>query len=216
MPEVGGDDGKFLVLEGGEGAGKSTCAAFLAREIEKLGHQVIMTREPGGCELAEGIRELLMRDWAMPMPAMSELLLMFAARAAHIEQKIKPALERGLWVVSDRFTDASYVYQGMARQLGEEPVALLEQLVQADFRPDQVLLLDIPVEMGLARVAGRGEENRFDRESVAFHERVRGAYLERAKNDPQRYTVIDASQSLDAVEQSIADTIATIGQVKDG
>lgn len=195
--------GKFLTLEGGEGAGKSTCAATLAGLIENAGYEVLITREPGGCELAEGIRELLMREWTPAMPAMSELLLMFAARAAHIEQRIEPALTAGQWVISDRFTDASYVYQGVARNLGTEAVESLERLVQADFRPDKVFVLDVPVDIGLARVAGRGEENRFDQEERAFHEQVRQAYLQRAKDDPTRYAVIDASAPLDIVESTL-------------
>ena len=202
--------GRFLVLEGGEGAGKSTCAATLAREIESMGHEVVMTREPGGCELAEDIRAMLMRDWTPGMPAMSELLLMFAARAAHIAQKIEPALARGSWVISDRFTDASYVYQGVARGLGQEAVATLETLVQGQFRPDLVILLDISVEIGLQRVAVRQDDNRFDRESISFHEKVRQAYLAQAAAHPERYCVVDAAQSLEQVEASVVDALKVL------
>lgn len=195
--------GRFITLEGGEGAGKSTQIQLLAAELRDQGQSVCVTREPGGTELGEAVRSVLMRDYASPMPAMSELLLMFAARAAHLEQVIEPALARGEWVLCDRFTDASYAYQGAARGLGAEPVITLESLVQGDLRPDCVLLFDLPIEWGLARADARGNANRFDQETLAFHEAVRRGYFERAAAEPARYRVIDASGDTTHVQQSV-------------
>lgn len=200
--------GRFVTLEGGEGAGKSSQIPHVAETLRARGHEVVVTREPGGTALGEAVRGVLMNEYDVPMPAMSELLLMFAARAAHLEQVIEPALARGTWVVCDRFTDASYAYQGAARQLGDDAVATLEQLVQNDRRPDHVLLFDLPVTDGLARAGRRGEGNRFDRETVVFHERVRAAYRARAAADPARYHVIDAAQPPAAVRARIDAAIA--------
>ncbi|ROO26215.1 thymidylate kinase [Salinisphaera orenii MK-B5] len=200
--------GRFVTLEGGEGAGKSSQIPHVAETLRARGHEVVVTREPGGTALGEAVRGVLMNEYDVPMPAMSELLLMFAARAAHLEQVIEPALARGTWVVCDRFTDASYAYQGAARQLGDDAVATLEQLVQNDRRPDHVLLFDLPVTDGLARAGRRGEGNRFDRETVAFHERVRAAYRTRAAADPARYHVIDAAQPPATVRARIEAAIA--------
>lgn len=201
---------KFITLEGGDGAGKSTQLPAMARWLQGRGIEVVTTREPGGTQLGEAVRAVLMADYDAPMPAMSELLLMFAARAAHLEQVIEPALTRGAWVISDRFTDASYAYQGAARGLGAAPVAQLEQLVQGQRRPDCVLLFDIAVEQGLARRHGAGAENRFDAESRAFHERVVQAYRERARQAPQRYAIIDAAVDADAVFEQITTTLAAL------
>ncbi len=184
--------GRFITLEGTEGAGKSSQLDAIVRWVESHGLSVVATREPGGTGLGEAIRGLLMDEYDEPMPAMSELLLMFAARAAHLAQVIEPALASGAWVVCDRFTDASFAYQGAARGLGSQAVSVLEQLVQGERRPDQVLLFDLPAEKGLARVAGRGAANRFDREALAFHRAVRAAYLARAEQWPSRYTLIEA------------------------
>ncbi|MES1948841.1 thymidylate kinase [Salinisphaera sp. C84B14] len=206
------DDGaRFIAFEGGEGAGKSTQIAAVAAMLEAAGHDVVCTREPGGTALGEAIRGVLMGEYDTPMPPMSELLLVFAARAAHLNEVIEPALGRGAWVLTDRFTDASYAYQGAARGLGSETVAALETLVQGERRPDRVLLFDLPVDQGLARAGKRGEGNRFDRETLVFHETVRAAYLARAEAQPARYRVIDASENPDAVrrhiEQALADLI---------
>ena len=206
------DDGaRFIAFEGGEGAGKSTQIAAVAAMLEAAGHDVVCTREPGGTALGEAIRGVLMGEYDTPMPPMSELLLVFAARAAHLNEVIEPALSRGAWVLTDRFTDASYAYQGAARGLGSETVAALETLVQGERRPDRVLLFDLPVDQGLARAGKRGEGNRFDRETLVFHETVRAAYLARAKAQPARYRVIDAGENPDAVrrhiEQALADLI---------
>lgn len=202
--------GKFITLEGGEGAGKSTQLPAIADWLAARDIDVVMTREPGGTELGEAVRSVLMADYAAPMPALSELLLMFAARAAHMEQVIEPALARGAWVVSDRFTDASYAYQGAARGLGDEPVAALEALVQGTRRPDRVLLFDLPVATGLARRHGQGHENRFDAESRAFHETVAQAYRERARSAPQRYAIINAAAVPAAVFTQITSALEAL------
>jgi len=200
--------GRLITLEGGEGAGKSSQVEVVAATIRAQHRDVLITREPGGTALGEAIRGVLMQTYEQPMPPMSELLLMFAARAAHLEQIIEPALARGTWVVSDRFTDASYAYQGAARGLGAEAVATLEQLVQKERRPDRVLLFDLPVETGLERAGRRGQGNRFDQETALFHERVRSAYLERAAGAPQRYRIIDAARPRHDVARQIEAALA--------
>ncbi|MAS10119.1 dTMP kinase [Salinisphaera sp.] len=199
---------RLIALEGGEGAGKSTQIETVAAILRGRGLDVVTSREPGGTRLGEAVRGVLMNEYDHPMPAMSELLLMFAARAAHLSQVIEPALARGAWVVTDRFTDASYAYQGAARGLGDAAVATLERLVQGERRPDGVLVFDIPVEAGLARAGKRGDGNRFDRETVAFHERVRAAYLARAHAAPAHYRVIDAEASPAAVRRQIETALA--------
>lgn len=201
--------GRLITLEGGEGAGKSTQIETVADRVRELGHRAVLTREPGGTPVGESIRGVLMGDYEQPMPPMSELLLMFAARAAHLDQVIEPALARGDWVICDRFTDASYAYQGAARGLGAEAIATLETLVQGERRPDGVLLFDLPVEMGLARAGKRGQGNRFDHEAVAFHERVRSAYRTRAAAAPARYRIIDAAENRDVVARQIRDAVGS-------
>lgn len=202
--------GRFITLEGGEGAGKSTQLPAIADWLAARDIDVVCTREPGGTQLGEAVRTVLMADYDAPMPAMSELLLMFAARAAHMTQVIEPALARGTWVISDRFTDASYAYQGAARGLGTAAVAQLETLVQGQRRPDRVLLFDLPVATGLARRHGQGQENRFDAESRAFHETVVRAYRQRARSAPQRYAVIDASLAPAAVLTQITAALESL------
>ena len=191
--------GRFIVLEGGEGGGKSTQARRLRAHLEGAGRRVLLTREPGGSPLAEAIRALVLGSWPEGVNATTELLLIFAARAAHLHATIRPALEAGIDVICDRFVDASYAYQGAGRGLGAAPVALLEQLVLGDLRPDCVLVLDVVPELGMQRIAERGDNNRFDAESIAFMQRVRAAYLARAAAAPKRYAVIDASRDVDAV-----------------
>lgn len=203
MTRQGRDNARFIAFEGGEGAGKSTQIVRLAAHLRARGYAVTTTREPGGTRLGEAIRAALMGDYDVPMPAMSELLLMFAARAAHLAQVIEPALAAGEIVLCDRFTDASYAYQGSARGLGQSTVATLETLVQGERRPDGVLVFDLPVEQGLARVRERGQGNRFDHETLAFHERVRQTYLERAHGNAARYAVIDAAAPTDAVAEAV-------------
>lgn len=195
--------GRLITLEGIEGAGKSSQIGFVRDCLVAAGRVVRVTREPGGTPLGEAIREVLLADHGEPMPPMTELLLMFAARAAHCRQLIGPALARGEWVVCDRFTDASYAYQGAARGLGAAAVADLEALALDGLRPDRVLLFDLPVAEGLARARGRGHGNRFDEETGEFHERVREAYLQRAAAEPDRYRVIDAAQPVDTVRERL-------------
>lgn len=199
--------GRLFTFEGGEGAGKSTQIDHLAAYLRAAGYTVRTTREPGGTRVGEAIRAVLMGEYDVPMPAMSELLLMFAARAAHLDAVIEPGLAAGEIVLCDRFTDASFAYQGAARGLGDAAVATLEHLVQGERRPDGVLLLDLPVEQGLARARNRGEVNRFDHETLAFHERVRESYLERARLAPARYALIDATAAPEAVSRSMIEAV---------
>ncbi len=195
--------GKFITLEGGEGAGKSTSMASIQAWCRQQGLSLCVTREPGGTPLAEEIRALLLARREEPVAPDAELLLMFAARAQHLENVIRPALARGEWVLCDRFTDATYVYQGDGRGLSRERIAELERFVQGDLRPDLTLLLDLPVEQGLARAAERGEKDRFESEQHAFFERVRQGYRARAQAEPERFRVIDASQPIAAVQAGI-------------
>ena len=191
--------GRFIVLEGGEGGGKSTQARRLHDHLAARGRRVLLTREPGGSPLAEAIRSLVLGEWPEGVDAITELLLIFAARAAHLHATIRPALDAGTDVICDRFVDASYAYQGAGRRLGMAPVAALEQLVLGDLLPDRVLLLDIAPEAGQQRIATRGGNNRFDAESMAFMARVRAAYLARAAAAPARYAVIDAGRDVEVV-----------------
>ena len=195
--------GLFITLEGPEGAGKSTNREYLAERLRDQGLDVVMTREPGGTPLAERIRELLLAPSDEAMAVDTELLLMFAARAQHLAQVIRPALARGAVVLCDRFTDATYAYQGGGRGLSQARIATLETFVQGALRPDLTLVFDLPVEVGLARAAARGRLDRFEQEGQAFFEAVRQAYLQRAQGEPQRYSVLDAAQPLEAVQRAI-------------
>lgn len=194
--------GLFITLEGPEGAGKSTNRDYLADRLRARGLPVLLTREPGGTPLAEHIRELLLAPCAEPMSADTELLLMFAARAQHLERVIRPALLQGMVVLCDRFTDATYAYQGGGRGLASERIAILEDFVQGALRPDLILVFDLPVEIGLRRAAERGRLDRFEQEDRKFFEAVRSTYLQRAATSP-RYRVIDASQPLADVQQAL-------------
>ena len=189
---------RLVTLEGGEGAGKSTVLAALCDTLSAAGHDVVSTREPGGTPLAEQIRDLLLDPRHEPPAPETELLLMFAARAQHVRETVLPALERGAWVISDRFTDASYAYQGGARGGDVQFIAELERRV-VGVEPGLTLLLDVPVQVGLSRMRGRGEADRIESEREDFFERVRTAYLGRAQAHPARFRVIDASQPLEAV-----------------
>lgn len=193
----------FITLEGPEGGGKSTNLGFIRDWLQQRGIDVVSTREPGGTRLGESVRELLLNT-SSEMTADTELLLMFAARAEHIAQLIEPALARGQWVVSDRFTDASYAYQGGGRGIADERIAQIEDWVQGPLRPQLTLVLDLPDNIGGQRVNQRGARDRFEQEQSAFFTRVRQSYLQRAATDPQRYTIIDASQPLDRVQRQIA------------
>jgi len=206
---VGAGRGRFIVLEGGEGAGKSTHAAWIRDWLQARGREVVLTREPGGSPLAEGIRGLVLQDWAEGVGAETELLLMFAARAAHLRATVQPALAAGKDVVCDRFVDSSYAYQGAGKGMASRHLQALEQLVLKDFRPDLVLVFDLPPEQGLARARRRGEANRFEDESLAYMRRVRECFLERAREGGARYAVIDAAPPLDSVHQALAQVLET-------
>lgn len=195
--------GKFITLEGGEGVGKSTNLQFITGWLRDRGIAFIQTREPGGTPLAEELRELLLCNRDEAVDPTAELLMVFAARAQHIARVIEPALARGDWVICDRFTDATYAYQGGGRQLDRTLIAQLEQTVQGDLRPDRVLLLDLDPQTGLARAADIGAADRFENEQLAFFLRVRAAYRERAEAAPERYAVIDASQPLEQVQRQL-------------
>ena len=193
---------RFITLEGGEGVGKTTNLAFIEDYLTSRGVPLLRTREPGGTVLGEKVRELLLHSDRVD--AKAELLLVFAARAQHIEEVIRPALESGQWVLSDRFTDASYAYQGGGRGMPFSSIEYLEQWVQGALRPDLTLLLDTPVSVGMARARARGPQDRFESEADHFFERVRSAYLERMKGEPERIRRIDASLDLNLVQASIA------------
>ncbi|MBD9654816.1 MULTISPECIES: dTMP kinase [unclassified Pseudomonas] len=195
--------GLFITLEGPEGAGKSTNREYLAARLREQGIDVLLTREPGGTPLAERVRELLLAPSDETMASDTELLLVFAARAQHLAQVIVPALERGAVVLCDRFTDATYAYQGGGRGLDVARIAQLEDFVQGALRPDLTLVFDLPVEVGLARAAARGRLDRFEQEGRAFFEAVRSTYLQRAKAEPARYRILDAAQSLAAVQRDL-------------
>lgn len=189
---------RFISLEGGEGAGKSTVLAALREVLQETGSDVVSTREPGGTPLAEQIRGLLLDTHHEPPTTDTELLLVFAARAQHVRETILPALQRGAWVISDRFTDASYAYQGAARGGDPEFIAELERRV-VGIAPALTLLLDVPVAIGLERARGRGAVDRIEAEREDFFERVRAGYLARAAAEPQRFRVIDATQAPEIV-----------------
>nr|WP_244858923.1 dTMP kinase [Pseudomonas sp. B2021] len=200
----------FITLEGPEGAGKSTNRDYLAERLRAQGIEVVLTREPGGTPLAERIREVLLAPGDEPMNADTELLLVFAARAQHLAEVIRPALARGAVVICDRFTDSTYAYQGGGRGLSMERIATLETFVQGDLRPDLTLLFDLPVEVGMARARARGRLDRFELEDQGFFDAVRSAFLQRAKAEPARYYLLDAAQPLSQVQQSIDALLPTL------
>lgn len=195
--------GLFITLEGPEGAGKSTNREYLAECLREQGVAVLLTREPGGTPLAEQIRELLLAPSEEDMAADTELLLVFAARAQHLASVIRPALACGTVVLCDRFTDATYAYQGGGRGLSVERIGQLEQFVQGTLRPDLTLLFDLPIEIGLARAAARGRLDRFEQEGHGFFEAVRQTYLARATQAPSRYRILDAGQDLAQVQLAL-------------
>ncbi|NWD24239.1 dTMP kinase [Pseudomonas yamanorum] len=195
--------GLFITLEGPEGAGKSTNREYLAERLRAEGIEVLLTREPGGTPLAERIREVLLTPGDEQMNPDTELLLVFAARAQHLAEVIRPALARGAVVICDRFTDSTYAYQGGGRGLSLERIATLETFVQGDLRPDLTLVFDLPVDVGMARATARGRLDRFELETQVFFEAVRNAFLKRAEADPARYYLLDAAQPLTQVQQAI-------------
>lgn len=195
--------GRFITVEGTEGVGKSTNMAFIENWLKQSGKELVITREPGGTELGEKLREVLLDAKEQSMCDDTELLLMFAARAQHLQEVILPALESGKWVLCDRFTDSTYAYQGGGRGIEFSRIAELEQWVQGERRPDMTIILDLPVEVGLERAGNRSTPDRFELEKHDFFNNVRNAFLARATENPTRYAIIDASPSVDEVQQSI-------------
>jgi dTMP kinase len=202
--------GRFLTIEGIEGVGKTTQVARLSKTLAERGISHVVTREPGGTLLAEEIRDLVLSPREEPLPPVAELLLMFAARSVHLANHIEPNLSTGKWVVCDRFTDATYAYQGAGRRMSQDDIRCLETIVQGARRPDLTLLLDVPVDVGLERARKRDAGktlDRFERERAEFFERVRGGYLLRARAEPERMAVIDAAASMDDVTARITEVL---------
>jgi dTMP kinase len=207
---------RFLTIEGIEGVGKTTQVARLSKTLAERGIAHVVTREPGGTPLAEKIRELVLHPGDESLPPVAELLLMFAARSVHLANHIEPALRAGLWVVCDRFTDATYAYQGAGRHMSQEDIRYLETMVQGTRRPDLTLLLDVPVDVGLERSRQRDAGktlDRFERERAEFFERVRDGYLLRARAEPQRISVIDAGASMDEVTARITGVLRSKSRI---
>lgn len=200
--------GKFISIEGIEGAGKSTQIQFIKTYLERFNQTVVVTREPGGTPLAEEIRELLLKPREERMSDDTELLLMFAARAQHINQVILPALSEGKWVVCDRFVDATFAYQGAGRGIHEERIAALSEWTLAGLKTDLTLLFDLPVDVGQQRVNQRLlQKDRFEQEKTDFFEKIRHCYLERAAAEPKRIQIIDAEKSIPAIEQQVSNIL---------
>lgn len=199
--------GKFITFEGIDGAGKSTHIAYVAGQLRARGIDVVVTREPGGTSLGERLRELLLHE---PMHLETEALLMFAARREHLAQVIEPALARGQWVISDRFTDASFAYQGGGRKLSMEKLAVLEQWVHPDLQPDLTLLFDVPLEVARARLDAAREPDKFEQEKADFFAATREAYLGRAKQFPGRFRIIDSTRSIEKIQEELQKLIASI------
>ena len=199
--------GKFITLEGGEGVGKTTNLAVVKACLEAAGKRVLLTREPGGTPIGEKIRSILLDKGNAPLLASAELLLIFAARVQHVEEVIRPAIERGEWVLSDRFTDASYAYQGGGRGIDSARIAYLETWLLDNLQPDFTLLLDTSPAIGKHRAGLRAELDRFESEELAFFERVRQGYLQRAKAMPDRFSVVDAGLPLDQVKYEISEKL---------
>ena len=195
--------GRFITVEGTEGVGKSTNMAFIEEWLLKTGKELVITREPGGTDLGEKLRSVLLDAKEQSMCDDTELLLMFAARAQHLHEVIEPALASGKWVLCDRFTDATYAYQGGGRGIDMSRISQLEQWVQGDLRPDMTLILDLPVDVGLERAGKRSAPDRFELEKHDFFNKVRQSFLDRAAVNPERYAVIDASPTIDKVQKSI-------------
>jgi len=199
--------GKFITLEGMDGAGKSTHIPNIIQWLESRGLEVVSTREPGGTKLGERLRELLLHEAMHPE---TETLLMFAARREHIATVIEPALARGAWVLSDRFTDATYAYQCGGRGVAAQKIVALEQWVQGNLQPDATLLFDVPVEVSVARLANARTPDKFERESSDFFKKIRDAYLQRATENPARFHVINSNQALEAVQANVKDIVLSL------
>ena len=208
-------NGRFITFEGGEGVGKSTNIQFVEQLLKQQGIQVIVTREPGGTDIAEIIREeLLKKSHSEPLADTAELLLMFAARAQHIEQKIRPALQQGIWVLCDRFTDSTIAYQGYARGLPLAEIETLKSIAQHGLEPDATFWLDAPIEVGMARAKNRGPADRFEVEAMTFFEKVRQGFSELANKHPERIVKVDASKALDEVQAQLASKLSVLLQGK--
>lgn len=199
--------GKFITFEGLDGAGKSTHIQAVVELLRREGKVVVSTREPGGTPLGEKLRGIVLNE---PMDLETETLLMFAGRREHVAKLIEPALSRGEWVICDRFTDATYAYQGGGRGVRRERILALEDWVHGHLQPDLTILFDVPLEVAQARMAGSRELDRFEREQADFHERVRQSYLERARANPGRIRVVDASRSVDEIRVVVEHLVATI------
>ena len=193
--------GRFITLEGIDGAGKSSHVEWLAQRLREKGHEIVVTREPGGTPLGERLREVILHE---PMDLRTETLLVFAARQEHLARVIRPSLEAGKWVLSDRFTDATFAYQGAGRQLGAAPVTALEQWVQQGLQPDVTFYFDVPAEVGQARRRAASQSlDRFESEAEAFHARVRDGYLTRAASDPLRFRIVDGTRPVEEVRKQL-------------
>jgi len=203
MSSTSNNKGLFISFEGVEGAGKTTNIQYIAEKIKQAGHEIVLTREPGGTKLSEAIRELLISKDYPEMHINTELLMMFAARSEHLNQVIIPAINSGKWVLCDRFTDATYAYQGAGRGIAENTIATLETLVQGDLKPDYTFLFDLEAEIGLGRAKNRGETDRFEQQHIDFFNKVRNKYLEMAKNNTQRYRIVNAQFDLHTVQKQI-------------
>jgi len=206
--------GKFITVEGIEGVGKSTNIAVLVERIRAAGHEVLTTREPGGTPFAEDIRDILMNRGDEPVPEIAELLLMFAARSFNVSNVIAPALAAGTWVVCDRFTDSTRAYQGGGRGIPMETINRIADWVHGDTRPDLTILLDAPVDIGMARAGKRGDPDRFEQEQHEFFERVRACYLDLAAADKDRFAVIDTTRDIARVSADVAATVDRLLAVK--
>ncbi len=194
---------QFITIEGGEGVGKTTNLQLIESILKERNIDYVLTREPGGTPLAEEIRQLLLRNRDESVDPVAELLLVFAARKQHVESKIKTALANGQWVVCDRFTDATFAYQGGGRELSWNLIEQIESLSLGGFKPDQTVLLDLDPVVGMKRAAARSALDRFENEQMSFFNQVRAAYLKRVALDPERFIVVDAGQSLEAVQSDI-------------
>lgn len=203
MSAAPGNRGRFITVEGQDGAGKTTNLDRIERIVRGAGHEVVRTREPGGTPLGDEVRRLVLHRGDVEIDAMAELLLIFAARAQHLSAVIRPALAAGVWVLCDRFTDATYAYQGGGRGVEAAAIAELEQRVQGDLRPDLTLLFDVDCATGARRANDRGGGDRFEAEEEAFRNKVRQVYLSRARSQPARIRVIDASRSLEQVGHEV-------------
>ncbi len=207
---MSGNKAQFISIEGVEGAGKSTAVKVICQYLRDNNIDYYLTREPGGTEIAEDIRKILLNPYEETVCAETELLLMFATRKQNIEHVIKPTLASGKWLVSDRFTDASFAYQGGGRQIDVAHINYLTQWIQGNIKPDMTLLLDLPVELGLKRIEARGDKDRIEREGVEFFHRVRQAYLDCASREPERYRIIDASLTEQEVATQIQHALSSL------